>query len=677
MSKKFFFLSFTLFALSFTPALADTVYLTNGATEKGLVVEEYYDRFLFSTTYGEKEIPKADIDEVFFDEPYQNNLYIGRKFEDIGEFDKALQFYQLSLQSNGDFKEAADAIKGIEDARWRFKKQLRYRELKETLAEQLGIKLKLGRGGRIVVREVYEAADDNLKRRDVLVKCWARPLTRAGLKNASGILIGLSNTILKVTIERDIEVKTSTGKGLKPSSAMAVDMGPEGPVVRFVKKEGPFYVSGVREGDLITGIGYDSARYIKLSDIKKRIFGGAKSVILTVRREIALMRKRPVSRITNAMWVWDSKEILLNNTKKNELLDFSADNNIRVLFFQLQYQLTDRAPAACGLLYEGRLRAFLKDAHSRGIAVHALDGWPDFCLEPNHPLVLAQIKAILEFNKASSGQERFDGAHYDNEPYLLPGFNAGLKQDIIRQYLELNRKCRELISSNGTRLEFGIDIPFWFDELDGLHAKLIDISDNIGVMDYRNFAEGPDGMIRHALDELKYASKAGKKVYIGVETSRYPAREIYFVSAGEKAPDAGILLSSRFEGFPLVAHPFGKQLYIGLAKAEGADGKAFNNALDKLGGLFGRIEKPPDEKAFGDIVFDVTAALSSNPEFRDVDYKEYARDKAFLLFSAREVMLEKLTFYGFGEKDMGAVLAEARKGFEDYPAFAGFALHHY
>lgn len=689
--KCYFFFFFILFSinsqLSTINSYADTVYMKDGATQKGLVVEEYYDRFVFNTEDGEKEILKSNIDEIFFSEPYWNNLYLGKKFEKEDDFDSALRFYRLALQADPDFGIAEDAIKGLEDAKWRFKKSWRYRELREMLNVQLGMFLKRDKE-KIVVKKIGPARQDILKG-DVLIRCWAEPLTYADLKNATKVLIGLSNTILKLVVEREIEIETTqTMKLFRP---FAVSMEVEGPTIRTIKEDSATYRSGLRQGDLIVKINDRSTRYMKLGEMKRRLFGKAKEKLLTIRRGITLMRKREETNGTKrAMWVWHSKEVLLDDARKKVLLKFCKEKNIGTLFFQLQYQFVPyEGQTACKLLHETKLKSFLKDAHSQDIKVHMLDGSPTFCLENEHGLVLAQLRAILDFNSKAAPLERVDGVHYDNEPYLLTGFNSNLKEDIIKQFLLLNQKCRKLIDSSSIKLEFGIDIPFWFDQLGRLDQKLIDICDNVGIMDYRNFASGPDGIVNRALATLKYSSSVGKKVFVGVETSKYPLQEVYIVSIvpedklnkiiEEKKGALDLAGQNRFEGFGLRLHTSDKKMYVGLVKPEGAEGEAFKQALFKLGDIFGRVERPDEKAQYDELSFDVQYNLSKNPEFRDTQAEEYTTEgeNIYLVFKAKEVMLEKLTFADSTEKDLESVLAEAAREFRNFPAFAGFAIHHY
>ncbi|NQU73660.1 MAG: hypothetical protein HQ547_03000 [Candidatus Omnitrophica bacterium] len=463
----------------------------------------------------------------------------------------------------------------------------------------------------------------------------------------------------------------------------------EGPIVKTIKEGSPSYKSGLREGDLIARVDGENTRYWEFKELKRKIFNN-KSTALTIRREVTLMRKRAEKNNTqNAMWVWHSKEILLNEAKRKELFDFCKKKDIQILFFQLQYQFIPyKGKTVCRLLYETKLRSFLREAHAEGLKVHILDGAADFCLKDKHHLVLAEVNAILEFNKKYPASEQIDGIHYDNEPYLLPGFHSGKKEEIVNQFLALNKECKKLISSSESKLEFGIDIPFWFDQVGFLDKRLIDICDNVGIMAYRNYASGPDGMIRLALDELKYAAEVRKKVFVGVETSKYPNQEVYFISRLDEdkfnkylsdEETSWFVGGTRFNGFSLKTYTDNKKTYIGLMKPEKAAEEDFKKALFELRALFGGIVKPEDEEGLSELTFDAIEAISQNPEFRDIRYQEYSSEdgSSFLMFAAKEVMLEKLTFADLTQRDLNKVLVEAKREFERHPSFAGFAIHYY
>lgn len=90
-------------------------------------------------------------------------------------------------------------------------------------------------------------------------------------------------------------------------------------------------------------------------------------------------------------------------------------------------------------------------------------------------------------------------------------------------------------------MSVGPAIPFWLDGIEDvtwngqrkrLNEHVQDIYDYVAIMDYRNFAVGRDGIIAHAMDELDYADKTGRKVVIGVETLRTEPDKVTFFGKG-------------------------------------------------------------------------------------------------------------------------------------------------
>jgi hypothetical protein len=233
-----------------------------------------------------------------------------------------------------------------------------------------------------------------------------------------------------------------------------------------------------------------------------------------------------------AMWLWNTKVLLGNEEEQKQLAAFCGQNGITEIFMQLPYEVVEKNGKKEILWDMAQMAVLLSFLRSQGIKTHALDGAPQYALRPMHAHVLATMQTIIDYNETVQPEERFVGIRYDNEPYIMPEFAGVQKQSIIKQYLELLELSKELSASAG--LEFGVDIPFWFDQKNEffepiaeindrpLTRCILDIVDNIGIMDYRTAAYGADGVVAHALDELRYASEKGKKVYIGLETTVLP-----------------------------------------------------------------------------------------------------------------------------------------------------------
>jgi hypothetical protein len=195
----------------------------------------------------------------------------------------------------------------------------------------------------------------------------------------------------------------------------------------------------------------------------------------------------------------------------------------------------------------GKYRKLIASAHARGFKVFALLGsgylrTQEYILREKRPAAVRMFGSVLDFNRDTpDASSRFDGVNVDIEPYLLDDW-ASARPLRGRQYLELSAEFMRMKAAAGSSLLVGPAMPFWFDgiedvEWNGQRRKLNecvqDIYDYVAIMDYRNVAEGPDGIVSHAQDELDYADRMNKKVMIGVETLQTtPAKVTFFGKGG-------------------------------------------------------------------------------------------------------------------------------------------------
>ncbi len=406
--------------------------------------------------------------------------------------------------------------------------------------------------------------------------------------------------------------------------------------------------------------------------------------------------------INRAMWEWKSIEPILKEDKRKELFDFCEKYKINELFAQMHYSLSGGASdVICELSYKDQLRSFLKDAHSRNIKIHALDGEPTLILRPNHPKLLAQVKAVLEFNAQGKPEERYDGMHLDNEPYLLVGYNGPFRKEILIEFLEANKKCMDLVRASGQNVVFGVDVPFWFLEKGGdldvefggadkpVGEHIIDITDNIGVMDYRNIAEGNDGIIAHGMDEVEYATKVGKKVYIGVETFRpEPERTIFIYGHPEfefdkRLGSVGGQFAKQFmhNGFRVRKLSDGKNVHIGLLVPPDPERQAkAEETLMDIGRIFGKDFYVPDKKAINEAIFDAEWAVSKEGAYENFKIKTIPSgrsNRVYVRFEADLIASPRITFAGMTKTALERELAKTAEAFKGYSGFYGFAIHYY
>lgn len=347
-----------------------------------------------------------------------------------------------------------------------------------------------------------------------------------------------------------------------------------------------------------------------------------------------------------ALWVWNTAEILPSVADQGALEDFCLREGISDLYLQLPKEKGQSAYAGEITLRPDQWRRFLAALSSKGIRAHALDGFKDYALPEWHARVLATVDNVIRYNRSVEADERFAGIHYDIEPYLLPGFNGPRRELILTGYLELLEKMASRIKSSG--LTFGVDIPFWYDlpdELTGSSFRIefrgslklpgehvMDLVDYVDIMDYRTFAYGADGIIALAEGELQYAAKAGKKVFVGVETNELPDEDlIEFTGEArqgvpEKAPPAGAVV--------LESSPGGAKFWL----VSVSQWENFRRGVD-------------ERRA-------VTSGILWWPVRRAV-----------------AVPAVKLTFASLGMQRLQEALLEAQWELSRHPAFAGYAIH--
>jgi hypothetical protein len=144
---------------------------------------------------------------------------------------------------------------------------------------------------------------------------------------------------------------------------------------------------------------------------------------------------------------------------------------------------------------------------------------------------------IAAFNAEAAEEERFKGIHWDIEPHVTREWwedrDAVIEQWTanVAHYVDRTRKAG---------LEISADIPFWMDqyevEEDGktlpLSRWMMQKHDDITLMTFRNFSEGPNGILDLVQEEIGWAENDGTRFYIGVETK--PSREAPYVSFHDK-----------------------------------------------------------------------------------------------------------------------------------------------
>lgn len=418
------------------------------------------------------------------------------------------------------------------------------------------------------------------------------------------------------------------------------------------------------------------------------------------------------SRYPRAMWLWDPDPQLMDLTRRQQFLDFCARENIGVVWMQVSTQPVEPAsqPASGArvLNQAAEWRSLIADAHARHIKIEALDGDPKYALKFFHHTPLAVVDAIIEFNAQVKKDERFDGIHFDNEPYLLKGWRDPVAREaILRDFLELNVEIQRRVRKRSD-MEYGIDIPFWWQYTDARTGRphgdvafngkrqaasyhVIELLDNIGVMNYRNFASGNDGLVAHGRDLLVFADKARHaRVRMGVETSRSTPVDVWFVlglagrpdldALGEGSDEVG---NGRFRGYRLRTFDDGTHTHVGLELPDGeksAEQETVRSAAAELARRVGASETAQVRDQIEQVRGRAFRAFREDGEWMDLRPRPIpvaGTAEPYAGFIATHGMLPKLTFDGKTLGDMNRELEQAEAAFGRFKRYAGVAIHHY
>lgn len=187
-------------------------------------------------------------------------------------------------------------------------------------------------------------------------------------------------------------------------------------------------------------------------------------------------------------------------------------------------------------------RALVRELRADGIDVHALLGsyflsTQTYVLPEKKQAARAMLRRVLNYNDTSKKGERFTGVHFDIEPHMLEAWST---DRLGLSALFLDRLDEWMTIAHGSGLEVSAAIPFWLDgyevewrgKLRPMNEHVQSVLDTVVLMDYRDKAEGRDGLIRHARNEIEWAAANGKLVTVGVETGDSEPSKVTFLQEG-------------------------------------------------------------------------------------------------------------------------------------------------
>ncbi|CAH8248241.1 copper amine oxidase N-terminal domain-containing protein [Paenibacillus melissococcoides] len=216
-----------------------------------------------------------------------------------------------------------------------------------------------------------------------------------------------------------------------------------------------------------------------------------------------------VHNVPKATWIWDSHII---ERDPDKLINFAIDNQVTSVYLQID---ADIAPAV--------YKDFIRTAKEKRINVEALAGRPDWAYKSKQDQIQKFIAWVQNYNAAVKTEERFDGLHFDIEPYLLPEWKTANKA-ILASWMD-NMSLIEQ-ETRGSGIKIALDVPFWLNTIKvpgteySFSAWLLEKFDCLVIMDYRNFALGKNGIVENASAMMRQAATLKKQVIVAVETAK-------------------------------------------------------------------------------------------------------------------------------------------------------------
>ncbi len=294
----------------------------------------------------------------------------------------------------------------------------------------------------------------------------------------------------------------------------------------------------------------------------------------------------PAVATERAIWSWEqaSYDLVHDAAAGAAAIEFLQSKRIRTVYLYADVFNGLNILEAEPELY----RRFIARLHRHGLRAYALLGsaylhTEEYVLPGRRDVALATLRRVLDYNAAAVRIERFDGVNVDFEPYILEQWPEQ-KPQLLRQFLDLGQALMDLKRASGQTLVVGPAIPFWFDGIElewrgvakPVSEHVLDIYDYAALMDYRDHAEGRDGIISNAMDEMNYAQRLNKKLVIGVEVTPNKIQKVSFDHLTERDLERELSLTVRafrgrraFAGFA-IHHLQGYQAWLSRPAARPA-----------------------------------------------------------------------------------------------------------
>ncbi|MBU0479137.1 PDZ domain-containing protein [bacterium] len=335
----------TLCNLNVNNLFADEIFLKNGDSLKGIVVEQYDDRIIVSTSGGEIGIYKNRILNTEFNNVEQSYLWLGDTYLKKNELDRAEKAYKDALEINPDFQSAKDALLRLQETKKadvieapEIKEQMDFIlrnmfgieidkisndnrlqvYLEFILRNMLGIEIdRISNDNRLQVYPNCPAVKDQIQTGNKLVAVHGLLIKYMPIVNVEKYLIGSGKGKVRITIERDVQLYKPGKLGVE------IEIKQTGLTVTHVVTNSAAERMKLQKGDRIVKINEKSTRYMNIKQAVKNLKQGCEQQLSLVMRRDIVLDRRP----------FEGKEIVASLEKKQgDYLGLKlADNNVEII----------------------------------------------------------------------------------------------------------------------------------------------------------------------------------------------------------------------------------------------------------------------------------------------------------------------------------------------------------
>jgi hypothetical protein len=305
------------------PAFADTIIMNDGKEIKGIVIEDYKDRVLFSTVDGEITLMKSDIRELSFDSEEDNLVKLAEQASERRDYARAMGYYEMALKANPDSAAAKKGMVYLRGNIFRKEETLKSAEIKrqqnielyggqaamltgsddiadmaKALEKSTGIRISMA--GSIPEIEAVKAGspayEAGLRKGDLLASVWGKLTDYLALKETLDLLVNRSAVEIQCVFARTVAVNINPNKtiisGLEDLIGASFAMEIDGLTISAVKDAGSAIGVGIEKGDLVTEIDGKQTRYMPLKKAVELIKNSDASVVkLAIKRKAIIWRR--------------------------------------------------------------------------------------------------------------------------------------------------------------------------------------------------------------------------------------------------------------------------------------------------------------------------------------------------------------------------------------------------